>query len=74
MSKVYQIAFKSDNNTKLLKNYENNKSLSNNNNEHLAVTPPRNSNNNKTITYVSSAVALASFGVTTALAIKNKKF
>ncbi len=40
MSKVYQIAFKSDNNTKLLKNYENNKSLSNNNNEHLAVTPP----------------------------------
>ena len=53
MSKVYQIAFKSDNNTKLLKNYENNKSLSNNNNEHLAVTPPRKSNNIKTITYVS---------------------
>ncbi|MDE6137878.1 MAG: hypothetical protein K2F57_00240, partial [Candidatus Gastranaerophilales bacterium] len=76
MSKVFRIAFNGENNTNLLKSYEN-KSLPNNKNEQLTITHPENKNNNdktlKNLTYVGSAVALASLGVTTAFAIKNGK-
>ena len=73
MSKVNKIAFNGD--TNLLKMHEN-KFSPTNNNAHSETTPPRNSNNDNTLknlTYVSSAVALASLGVTTAFAIKNGK-
>ena len=76
MSKVFKVAFNSEANTNLLKMHEQ-KTPVKDNNEHAEVTPPRFSNNDKTLknlTYVSSAVALASLGVTTAFAIKNGKF
>lgn len=75
MSKVNKIAFKGG--TNLLKMHENKFSPTNNN--QTETSPKKNANNDNTktlknLTYVSSAVALASLGVTTAFAIKNGKF
>ncbi len=73
MSKVTKISFKGDSNTNLIKNFNEKKPSTVTNTAALSVSPSENRNNNKTITYVSSAIALTSLGVTTAFAVKNGK-
>lgn len=71
MSKISKITFKSNNNTNLLKTYENKTS------ENKSIPPSLDKSdkntNFKPLAYVSSAVAIASLGVSTAYAIKNGK-
>ncbi len=74
MSKITKISFKGENSTNLINQFKEKKPLPVTNNAASIASPPRNpNNNNKTLAYVSSTIALASLGVTTAIAIKNGK-
>ncbi len=73
MSKISKISFKGANSTNLIKQFNEKQEVKPAENKALILTHPRNQNNNKTLTYVSSAIALASLGVTSVIAIKNGK-